>query len=149
MRIEWHQLQRILHQRLAASITVAGGAVCILALGAVPHPVQASSKQAQATGAAVFSSKGCQHCHGTDATGTDRGPDLSSVGKKWHKEQIEKQIREGGNGMPAFGDVLQPDEIKSLVDFLGAKRKPISKSRKKSVEPLPTQAKPSNEDSGI
>jgi hypothetical protein len=25
--------------------------------------------------------------------------------------------------MPAFGDVLQPDEIKDLVDFLHAKRK--------------------------
>jgi hypothetical protein len=25
--------------------------------------------------------------------------------------------------MPAFGDVLQPDEVKDLVDFLHAKRK--------------------------
>jgi mono/diheme cytochrome c family protein len=25
--------------------------------------------------------------------------------------------------MPAFGDVLQPDEIQDLVDFLHAKRK--------------------------
>jgi mono/diheme cytochrome c family protein len=25
--------------------------------------------------------------------------------------------------MPAFGDVLEPDEIKDLVDFLHAKRK--------------------------
>jgi hypothetical protein len=30
--------------------------------------------------------------------------------------------------MPAFGDVLQPDEIKDLVDFLHAKRKASKKA---------------------
>ena len=40
-----------------------------------------------------------------------------------NKQQIEHQIHNGGAAMPAFGDVLQPDEIKDLVDFLHAKRK--------------------------
>ena len=121
--------------------------------GSQQAPVHASSKRAQAAGAAVFQGKGCQHCHGVDATGTDRGPDLSTIGKRWHKDRIEQQIRSGGDGMPAFGDVLQPDEIKSLVDYLGAKRKAARKP-KASKSPAPDPAKtpvankPSSDDSG-
>jgi hypothetical protein len=35
--------------------------------------------------------------------------------------------------MPAFGEVLQPDEIKDLVDFLHAKRK----APKSAAQPVP------------
>jgi hypothetical protein len=38
--------------------------------------------------------------------------------------------------MPAFGDVLQPDEIKDLVDFLHAKRK----APKKTAPPIPASS---------
>jgi len=103
------------------------------------HPVMAASKQA---GAIVFQEKGCQHCHGAEGIGTDRGPDLSSIGKKWKKQRIEQQIVEGGGGMPAFGSALQPDEVASLVEYLHGKRKPVKKA-KPSVE-----AKPSTDDSG-
>jgi mono/diheme cytochrome c family protein len=147
MRFDLPHSQQIVRRHLAPAIA-AGGAIALgLLLAAVPHSVHASSKQAQAVGAAVFSDKGCQHCHGADLMGTDRGPDLSTVGKKWHKDRIEKQIREGGNGMPAFGDLLQPDEIKSLVDYLSAKRKPTHKS----VAPVPKAPAPANtsdDDSG-
>jgi len=84
--------------------------------------VHASSKQSRAAGAAVFHNKGCEHCHGIDGIGTDRGPDLTTIGKRWHKDRIEQQIRNGGGGMPPFGAILQTDEIKALVDYLGAKR---------------------------
>jgi hypothetical protein len=36
--------------------------------------------------------------------------------------------------MPAFGEVLQPDEIKDLVEFLHAKRK----AQKKTASPVQT-----------
>jgi mono/diheme cytochrome c family protein len=75
------------------------------------------------SGAALFHEKGCEHCHGVDGRGGDLGPDLSTVGKRLKKEQIEHQIHDGGAAMPAFGSVLQPEEIKDLVDFLHAKRK--------------------------
>jgi mono/diheme cytochrome c family protein len=55
--------------------------------------------------------------------GTERAPDLSTVGKRKKRPQIEQQILHGGNGMPAFGAVLQPDEVQLLVDYLSAKRK--------------------------
>jgi mono/diheme cytochrome c family protein len=87
---------------------------------AVVHAYSSESKKA---GATLFHERGCEHCHGADGRGGDLGPDLSSVGRRLKKQQIERQIREGGAAMPAFGDVLQPDEVKDLVDFLHAKRK--------------------------
>jgi mono/diheme cytochrome c family protein len=85
--------------------------------------VHASSNDSKDSGASLFHQKGCEHCHGVDGRGGDLGPDLSTVGKRLKKAQIEHQIHDGGAAMPAFGDVLQPDEIKALVDFLHAKRK--------------------------
>jgi mono/diheme cytochrome c family protein len=105
--------------------------------------VQAFSKQTRAAGAATFHDKGCEHCHGVGGIGTDRGPDLSTIGKRWHKDRIERQIREGGGGMPPFGGALQPDEVKDLVDYLSAKRK----APKTPAPPAP--AKPASDDSGL
>ncbi len=85
--------------------------------------VQASSKRGREAGAVLFHEKGCEHCHGVDGVGTDRGPALSTVGKRRKKAQIEQQIEKGGNGMPAYAEVLQPDEVKWLVEYLHAKRK--------------------------
>lgn len=85
--------------------------------------VHAYSNESKKAGAALFHERGCEHCHGANGTGGERGPDLSTVGRRLKKEQIEHQIHNGGAMMPAFGDVLQPDEIKDLVDFLHDKRK--------------------------
>jgi len=147
MRIDPPLFLKNLTKYLAAGVVIAGTVAFGLVLAVAPRPVHAASKQAQAAGAAVFHDKGCQHCHGVDGTGTDRGPDLSTVGKKWHKNRIEQQIREGGGGMPAFANVLQPDEIKSLVDFLSAKRKSASKSSKSPTPAKSPVAIPSSDDS--
>ena len=76
----------------------------------------------------LFHEKGCEHCHGVNGQGGELGPDLSAVGKRKSKAQIEHQIHDGGGAMPAFGEVLQPDEIKDLVEFLHAKRKAPKKT---------------------
>jgi mono/diheme cytochrome c family protein len=103
----------------------------VIAQPSVPivHAYTSENKQ---SGATLFHEKGCEHCHGVDGRGGDLGPDLGTVGKRLNKQQIEHQIREGGSAMPAFRDVLQPEEIKDLVDFLHAKRK-VPKQK-----PLPT-----------
>ena len=80
------------------------------AAGNAPR-VEASSKQDRQAGAALFHEKGCEHCHGVDGVGTDRAPSLTTVGKRRKKAQIVQQIEQGGKGMPAYGDVLKPDEI--------------------------------------
>ena len=84
---------------------------------------EAESKGDKAAGAVLFHERGCEHCHGVNGSGGELGPDLSGVGKRKTKSEIEHQIREGGGGMPAFGDALQPGEIGDLVEFLHAKRR--------------------------
>lgn len=106
--------------------------------------VQASSKQGRQAGAVLFHEKGCEHCHGVDGVGTDRAPALTTVGKRRKEAQIEQQIEKGGNGMPAYGEVLQPDEVKWLVEFLHAKRKA---PKNRPATPLP--AAPPASDSGL
>jgi mono/diheme cytochrome c family protein len=113
---------------LARILTVSCLAAAAIAFGySLPQPatslVHAYSDDSKQSGATLFHEKGCEHCHGVNGRGGDLGPDLSTVGKRLKKEKIEHQIHDGGAAMPAFGDVLQPDEIKALVDFLHAKRK--------------------------
>jgi mono/diheme cytochrome c family protein len=104
-----------------------------------PAPiVRAYASEGKESGAMIFHEKGCEHCHGVDGRGGELGPDLSTVGKRLSKQKIELQIRNGGSAMPAFGDVLQPDEIKALVDFLHAKRKAPKQAAVPKVAPPPT-----------
>jgi mono/diheme cytochrome c family protein len=130
------------HSKISARISIAGCVVCfVVALScswAQPSTpvVRAYLNESKKPGARLFHEKGCEHCHGVDGRGGDLGPDLSTVGKRLKKERIEHQIREGGAAMPAFGDVLQPDEIKDLVDFLHAKRK----SPKRTTLPIQTSS---------
>jgi len=102
--------------------------VFVLALGALSwfacafvaaEPPMESSHALRTQGAALFQTKGCAHCHGNDAHGTDRGPTLAKCGKRLHAAGIEKQIRDGGKQMPAFGDSLTEDEVHALVEFVG------------------------------
>ena len=99
------------------------------------------ANESRGSGATLFHEKGCEHCHGVDGRGGDLGPDLSTVGKRLKMVQIEHQIRAGGAAMPAFGDVLQPDEIKNLVDFLHAKKR----APKKAALPIHTSSPTANE----
>ena len=108
---------------LALLLMVAACPVMVGSRLPVVSAVYASSRADQQAGAEIFHSKGCEHCHGANAMGTDKGPDLSTVGKRRKKQAIEHQIIFGGSQMPAFGTALNPDEVKLLVDFLGAKRK--------------------------
>lgn len=73
--------------------------------------------------AVLFHESGCEHCHGVDGIGSDKGPSLLTVGKQLNKDAIRKQIHDGGGEMPAFADALQPDEIDRLVNSLAAKKK--------------------------
>src|SRR5712672_2170753 len=120
-------LQR--HRQIPTRIFIASSFVAVVVALAcsLPGPstsvVHAYSGESKKAGATLFHEKGCEHCHGVNGRGGELGPDLSTVGKRLNKRQIEHQIHNGGAAMPAFGDVLQPDEIKDLVDFLHAKRK--------------------------
>lgn len=105
-------------------LVCAAGCFVVASSGLFPAPAaHAASKVMREQGAAVFHEKGCEHCHGVDGVGTDRGPDLSGVGRRLHKPEIAKQIRDGGKQMPPFGDALTNDEVQELVAYLAAKKK--------------------------
>ncbi len=88
-----------------------------------------------ASGAVLFHEKGCEHCHGVNGVGIPgKAPSLLTVGKRLKKDAIEKQIHDGGQNMPAFGDSLQPDEITALVDMLSKQKK-----APKHLPPPPSQ----------
>ncbi len=71
-----------------------------------------------AAGKELFAANGCGGCHvlaDAGATGT-AGPSLDSL-QPGYEESVE-QITNGGGGMPAFGDQLSEDEIKSLAAYV-------------------------------
>lgn len=125
----WH-LPHNLHRRfLQASATLVLPGALLLALWSAPGapPVQASSRDAREAGAVLFHERGCEYCHGVNGVGSEKGPDLSTIGKRLKSEQIQGQIVHGGNGMPAFGEALTPIETADLVEFLHNKRSPPRK----------------------
>lgn len=65
----------------------------------------------------------CISCHGTDLKGR-MGPNtnLTKVAARLSTEQIEEQIRNGGNGMGAFEGKLEEEQINALVEWLAAKK---------------------------
>ena len=94
------------------------------ATDAVPAPLN---------GDQLFHERGCSHCHGEHFAGTAKGPSLLSVGSEWDQSKIERQIREGGGSMPAFGEVLEAPEVRSLVELLATKKAPpAQKPRRKT-----------------
>jgi mono/diheme cytochrome c family protein len=72
----------------------------------------------EADGAAVFAMAGCGGCHTfspANSNGTV-GPPLDGVDLS--KDEIAQQVRNGGGGMPAFGDRLSDAEIEAVADYV-------------------------------
>jgi cytochrome c len=99
----------------------------ILILG-LATAVLASSK----SGAAGDAAKGketfeqCAVCHNVDTMDKKMGPSLKGLfkreklanGNKVTEESVRKQINDGGNGMPAYQDMLSDDEKNDLIAYL-------------------------------
>lgn len=92
-------------------------------------PLLASSKEQRTRGAALFVSSGCQHCHTVGNVGGHRGPNLSNIGRTAKIATIRKQIVNGSDVMPEFGDVLQPQEIRDLVAYLHSCHTKLAKTK--------------------
>ena len=88
----------------------------------------ASSRSQRAHGAAVFSESGCQHCHSIGNVGGHKGPDLSGVGRRKSNAALRQQIVYGSKVMPAFGDDLEPNELKDLIAYLRSCRQKAAKA---------------------
>ena len=76
----------------------------------------------------VFSGSGCQHCHSIGNVGGHKGPDLSGVGRRKSKAALRQQIVYGSKVMPAFGDDLEPNELRDLIAYLHSCRQKPAKA---------------------
>lgn len=69
-------------------------------------------------GAIVFQAKQCRNCHALGDAGGRRGPALDDVATRLTKDQLFRQVLQGGGNMPAYGTNLSPAETTALVSFL-------------------------------
>jgi mono/diheme cytochrome c family protein len=71
-----------------------------------------------ATGSEVFASAGCGTCHTLSAAGSSGtiGPNLDET--QADEATVAEQVRNGGGGMPAFGDRLSDEEIQAVAAFV-------------------------------
>ena len=69
-------------------------------------------------GALVFQLKQCHNCHALGGSGGERGPALDRVAVELTKDQLIRQVIQGGGNMPAYGSNLNPAETAALVAFL-------------------------------
>ena len=73
-----------------------------------------------ADGAEVFASAGCGGCHTLAAAGSSgqAGPNLDDLAPD--AGEVAEQVRNGGGGMPAFGDQLSDAQIEAVAEYVAS-----------------------------
>ena len=69
-----------------------------------------------AAGREVFT-QNCAACHGEDGGG-GTGPELAGREEFTNPDVVVDQVRNGGGGMPAFGDRLTPQELSDVSSYV-------------------------------
>jgi ubiquinol-cytochrome c reductase cytochrome b subunit len=90
------------------------------AWSALPIPVKYLQGRTplERQGALVFQNKQCHNCHALSGGGGARGPALDAVAVSLTRDQLIRQVIQGGGNMPAYGRNLNPSETTALVAFL-------------------------------
>jgi len=91
-------------------------------------------------GALVFQNKQCRTCHSLGGEGGARGPALDAVATRLTRDQMIRQVIQGGGNMPAYGKKLSPAEVEALTAFLvtlSPKSKPPVKNAAPPQNKLP------------
>lgn len=73
-------------------------------------------------GAVLFYQKGCLYCHKVGDQGGLKGPDLTDIGRRLSDGDLRVRIVNGGSNMPAYGGILQKQELAELVAFLNSRK---------------------------
>jgi cytochrome c oxidase subunit 2 len=86
---------------------------------AAPPPGAASPAGAGSlkAGAQQFQIQGCSGCHMIAGVGGTAGPDLTHIGGRLSRAQLEATILHGEDGMPAFNTMSRAD-LNALLDYL-------------------------------
>ena len=98
--------------------------VCFAILSAGSVAALAAGKGDAAKGKEVFVQ--CEVCHNADSTEKKMGPGLKGLfakdklvnGKKPTDANVLAKINEGGNGMPAYKEMLSDDEKADVLAYL-------------------------------
>ena len=98
-------------------------AICVLLAGASKVLISAGKGDA-AKGKAVFEQ--CAVCHNADSDEKKMGPGLKGLfkkdkmanGKKPTEAAVRAQVDDGGQGMPAYKDMLSDQEKDDLIAYL-------------------------------
>jgi ubiquinol-cytochrome c reductase cytochrome b subunit len=83
-----------------------------------PAPYLKDRSPLQIQGALIVQAKQCRNCHALGGEGGRRGPALDSVATRLTRDQLIRQVLQGGGNMPAYGKNLSPAEVTALVAFL-------------------------------
>ena len=97
---------------------------CVAFAVASSAAIAAPKKGDPEKGTEVFQQ--CTPCHNADSTEKKMGPGLKGLfsrdklnnGKKPTEENIRSKVDEGGNGMPAYKEMLSDDEKDDLIAYL-------------------------------
>ena len=84
----------------------------------IPPDMLAHRTPLERQGALVFKAKQCHNCHSLGDLGGKRGPALDSVAVRLTRDQLIRQVIQGGGNMPAYGKNLSPAETTALVSFM-------------------------------
>jgi cytochrome c2 len=98
------------------------GIICVAALAAGSSSAFAAGTAAK--GKEVFDQ--CSVCHNADSDEKKIGPGLKGLfkkdkmsnGKAVNEPNVRNQVNEGGNGMPAYKDILSDQEKDDLIAYL-------------------------------
>jgi ubiquinol-cytochrome c reductase cytochrome b subunit len=99
-------------------LTANGQSVTVPSL---PKAVYANLPAQAQKGANLFHTEACISCHMIGSVGGRRGPNLTYIGDRLTSDELTWRIARGGGGMPAYGNVMTPTELKALVTFLGTR----------------------------
>jgi alcohol dehydrogenase (cytochrome c) len=86
--------------------------------GADEKPTEATSQLGDAKAGRLVFSDNCSTCHGIDGHGGNGGPDLTSIPDAKVFDKVAAQVRNGGGGMPAFGDTLNDKQISDVAEYV-------------------------------
>jgi cytochrome c len=97
---------------------------CSVALLVASPAVFAAGKGDAAKGKEVFEQ--CGVCHNSDSTEKKMGPGLKGLfthdkmlnGKKPTEPNVRAKVDEGGNGMPAYKEILSDEDKDNLIAYL-------------------------------
>src|SRR4029453_10131345 len=114
----------------------------------VPVPVEYVKGRSplELQGALLVQGKQCRNCHALGGHGRQRRPALDDVATRLTRDQLIRQILQGGGNMPAYGKNLRPAEVTAIVAFLATMHPPGQPPARAAAQPL--RAAAANTDRG-